>query len=59
MVLGRIDEQGTEEFLQTPTKEMKSFWKRYQIIKSIQYEKINAISMRAGSDADRLGRTED
>ncbi len=59
MVLGRIDEQGTEEFLQTPSKEMKSFWKRYQIIKSIQYEKINAISMRAGSDDDRLGRTED
>ena len=59
MVLGRIDEQGTEEFLQTPSKEMKSFWKRYQIIKSIQYEKINAISMRAGSDDDRHGRTED
>lgn len=59
MVLGRIDEQGTEQFLQAPTKEMKSFWKRYQIIKSIQYEKINAISMRAGCDDDRHGRTED
>ena len=59
MVLGRIDEQGTEQFLQTPTKEMKHFWKRYQIIKSIQYEKINAITMRADGDDDCQRSAED
>ena len=59
MVVSRIDEQGTEEFLQTPTKEMKSFWKRYQIIKSIQYEKINAITMRADGSDDCQRSAED
>ena len=29
MVIDRIDAQGTEQFLQTPTKEMLAFWKRY------------------------------
>ncbi|MBQ2520462.1 MAG: hypothetical protein II540_04145, partial [Paludibacteraceae bacterium] len=33
MVIDRIDAQGTEQFLQTPTKEMRSFWKRYLQIK--------------------------
>ena len=29
MVIDRVDAQGTEQFLQTPTKEMRAFWKRY------------------------------
>ncbi|MBR6166900.1 MAG: YihY/virulence factor BrkB family protein [Paludibacteraceae bacterium] len=42
MVIDRIDAQGTEQFLQTPTREMRSFWKRYlQIKKTNQsFEKI-------------------
>lgn len=42
MVIDRIDAQGTEQFLQTPTKEMRAFWKRYlQIKKKNQsYEQI-------------------
>ena len=59
MVLDRIDKQGTEQFLQKPTKELNSFWKRYQIIKSIQYEKINGITVHADGHDDCLSRTED
>ena len=33
-VLDRIDEQGTEEFLQAPSKEMSAFWKRYKELKA-------------------------
>lgn len=33
MVIDRIDAQGSEQFLQAPTKEMQSFWKRYLHIK--------------------------
>jgi membrane protein len=29
MVLARIEKQGTEEFLQTPTPEMQAFWENY------------------------------
>ena len=29
MVIERIDAQGTEEFLQSPTPEMQAFWERY------------------------------
>ena len=29
MVIGRIEKQGTEEFLQSPTEEMKQFWDSY------------------------------
>ena len=34
MVLDRIDEQGTEEFLQAPSKEMSAFWERYKKLKA-------------------------
>jgi membrane protein len=33
MVIKRIETQGTEEFLQAPTAEMKSFWGKYLNIK--------------------------
>ena len=33
MVLDRIDAQGTEQFLQAPTKEMQAFWNSYLNIK--------------------------
>ena len=33
MVIDRIDKQGSEQFLQTPTKEMSAFWKRYLEVK--------------------------
>jgi DNA-binding transcriptional ArsR family regulator len=33
MVIGRIEKQGTEEFLQSPTPEMQEFWERYIRIK--------------------------
>ena len=59
MVMERIDQQGSEHFLQKPTEEMNTFWKRYQIIKSIQYEKINTITVSADGRDDRLGSTED
>jgi len=59
MVMERIDQQGSEHFLQKPTEEMNTFWKRYQIIKSIQYEKINTITVSADDGDDRLGSTED
>ena len=59
MVMERIDQQGSEHFLQKPTEEMNTFWKRYQIIKSIQYEKINTITVSADGGDDRLGSTED
>ena len=59
MVMERIDQQGSEHFLQKPTEEMNTFWKRYQIIKSIQYVKINTITVSADGGDDRLGSTED
>ena len=34
MVLDRIDEQGTEEFLQAPSEEMSAFWERYKKLKA-------------------------
>ena len=33
MVLDRIDEQGAEEFLTSPTPEMQAFWERYIEVK--------------------------
>ena len=33
MVIGRIDAQGTEAFLQSPSEEMQKFWQRYTAIK--------------------------
>ena len=30
MVIGRIEQQGTEHFLQAPSPEMKAFWDKYQ-----------------------------
>ncbi len=33
MVIGRIDAQGTEEFLQAPTPEMEAFWTNYLKLK--------------------------
>ena len=59
MVMSRVEKQGSEQFLQKPSEEMNSFWKRYQLIKSIQYEKINTITMSADGRDDSLGSTED
>ena len=59
MVMSRVEKQGSEQFLQKPSEEMNSFWKRYQLIKSIQYEKINTITMSADGGDDSLGSTED
>ncbi len=42
MVLGRIDEQGTEEFLQDPTEEMQQFWTRYVRLKS-QHQTLDQV----------------
>lgn len=33
MVIGRIDAQGTEHFLQTPTEDMQAFWDKYMALK--------------------------
>ena len=33
MVLGRVEAQGTEQFLQAPTKEMQTFWDHYLQVK--------------------------
>ena len=33
MVLDRIDAQGAEEFLTSPTPEMQAFWERYVEVK--------------------------
>lgn len=30
MIIGRIEQQGTEHFLQAPSPEMKAFWDKYQ-----------------------------
>ena len=38
MVIGRIDAQGSEQFLQTPSKQMQTFWKRYIKLKDSTYE---------------------
>lgn len=38
MVTGRIDAQGSEQFLQTPSKQMQTFWKRYIKLKDATYE---------------------
>ena len=58
MVLRRIDAQGTEEFLQKPSPEMEAYWKRYQTIKDIQYEKISNFCIGA-DEPNAAGRTED
>ena len=58
MVLRRIDAQGTEEFLQKPSPEMEAYWKRYQTIKDIEYEKISDFCIGA-DEPDHAGRTED
>ena len=58
MVLRRIEAQGTEEFLQKPSPEMEAYWKRYQTIKDIQYEKISNFCIGA-DEPDAAGRTED
>ena len=36
MVIGRIDQQGTEQFLQAPTEEMNAFWEKYLRMKEEQ-----------------------
>ena len=58
MVIGRIEAQGSEQFLQKPSKQMEAFWKRYQTIKDIQYEKINDLCVGA-YEPDAAGGTED
>ena len=59
MVMSRVEAQGTEQFIQKPTEAMNTFWKRYQIIKSIQYEKINTITLHADGGDDGHSSTED
>lgn len=34
MVMGRIDAQGTEEFLQAPSEEMSAFWEKFKELKT-------------------------
>ncbi len=58
MVLRRIEAQGSEEFLQQPSPEMEAYWKRYQTIKNIQYEKISDFCIGA-DEPDHAGSTED
>ncbi len=58
MVLKRIEAQGSEQFLQKPSPEMEKYWKRYQTIKDIQYEKISDFCIGA-DEPDAAGRTED
>lgn len=43
MVLERIEAQGSEEFLQSPSPEMKAFWESYQRIGSIAQERVKEI----------------
>ena len=42
MVIDRIDKQGSEQFLQTPSKEMSAFWKRYLEVKK-KHNSLNTI----------------
>ena len=42
MVISRIDEQGSESFLQNPTEEMQTFWKKYLHLKD-EHKKLNQI----------------
>ena len=58
MVLKRIEAQGSEQFLQKPSPEMEKYWKRYQTIKDIQYEKISDFCIGA-DEPDAAGSTED
>ena len=58
MVLRRIEAQGTEDFLQQPSPEMEVYWKRYQTIKDIQYEKISDFCIGA-DEPNAMGSTQD
>ena len=42
MVISRIDEQGSESFLQNPTEEMQTFWIKYLHLKD-EHKKLNQI----------------
>lgn len=43
MVIGRIDAQGTEHFLQAPTPEMKAFWENYERVKKNMNEQMSEV----------------
>ena len=43
LVIGRIEEQGTEHFLQSPTLEMKAFWESYKQLKERKNEQVKDI----------------
>ena len=43
MVLERIDAQGTESFLQSPSDEMQAFWKRYTHLKKAHNSLANIL----------------
>ncbi|MBR1877370.1 MAG: YihY/virulence factor BrkB family protein [Paludibacteraceae bacterium] len=42
MVIGRIDQQGTEEFLKDPTDEMRQFWTKYVRLKE-QHQTLDQV----------------
>ena len=43
LVIGRIEEQGTEHFLQSPTPEMKAFWESYKQLKERKNKQVKDI----------------
>ena len=43
MVMGRIDMQGTEQFLQAPSEEMQTFWEHFVALKEKNHEMNNLL----------------
>jgi hypothetical protein len=43
MVMGRIDMQGTEQFLQAPSEEMQTFWEHFIALKKKNHEMNNLL----------------
>ena len=43
MVVDRIESQGTEHFLQTPTPQMQAFWEGYQRVNELASERVKDI----------------
>ncbi|MBO7458640.1 MAG: YihY/virulence factor BrkB family protein [Paludibacteraceae bacterium] len=43
MVIGRIEAQGTELFLQSPSEDMQAFWEGYKKVKDLKNERMKDI----------------